>query len=123
MERLCVVIYEASETGKKTLHDVLAAYAIEKNVEVTIKWLKPSAKETEIASACVEAQVAFVSAGETERATLVGRVLYRVNPTCALVYFGENIPEGKQALVSYFSNLFPARPVLYLDRPGQQELF
>ena len=123
MERLCVVIYETSETGKKTLHDVLAAYAIEKNVEVTIKWLKPSAKETEIASACVEAQMAFVSAGETERATLIGRVLYRVNPTCALIYFGENIPEGKQVLVSYFSNLFPARPVLYLDRPGQQEYF
>ena len=57
MERLCLVIYETSETGKKALHDSLVAYSIAENIELIIKWLKPSAKEDEIISACTEAQM------------------------------------------------------------------
>jgi len=123
MERLCLVIYETSDDGKKTLHDSLAAYSIAENVEIIIKWLKPSAKEKEILSACTEVQIAFVNAADTQRATQIGNLLYQVNPTCALIYYGNRVPQDVQNLVSYFSSLFPARPVLYLDCPTGQEIY
>ena len=37
MERLCLVIYETSETEKKALHDSLAAYSIAENVDNFLK--------------------------------------------------------------------------------------
>lgn len=123
MERLCVVIYETSESGKKTLHDVLAAYTITQDAEVTIKWLKSSAREDEILSACAEAQIAFVNAAETERAAQIGRLLYKANPDCPLIYYGHAVPGDIRELVSYFTSLFPARPVLYLDHPTDQDYY
>lgn len=123
MEQLCVVIYENSENERKIFHDVLAAYAISRNVEVTIRWLKPSVQEDEIASACVEAQTAFVNAAETERAVLIGRVLCRENPNCALIYYGRLVPQETKELVSYFSSLFPARPIRYLDQPSDRDYY
>ena len=123
MERLCLVIYETSDAGKKSLHDSLAAYSIAENVELIIKWLKPSAKETEIVSACAEAQIAFVNAADTQKATQIGGLLYQANPTCALTYYGDCVPQDVRELISYFSKLFPARPILYLDHPGERDFY
>lgn len=123
MERLCLVIYETSETGKKALHDSLAAYSIAKNVELIIKWLKPSAKEEEIVSACTEAQIAFVNATDIQKAEQIGNLLYQTNPTCALTYHGDCVPQDIQELISYFSKLFPARPILYLDSPRGNDFY
>ena len=85
MERLCLVIYETSETGKKALHDSLAAYSIAKNVELIIKWLKPSTKEEEIVSACTEAQIAFVLK-QAEDGTSVGEVCRKTGISEATFY-------------------------------------
>ena len=123
MERLCLVIYEISETGRKALHDSLAAYSIAENVELIIKWLKPSAKEEEIVSACTEVQIAFVNAGDTQKATKIGSLLYQTNPTCALTYYGDCVPQDGRELIAYFSRLFPARPILYLDSPGERDFY
>ncbi len=123
MEQLCFVIYETSEAGKKALHDSLTAYSFAENVEIVVNWLKPLAKEEEILSACTEAQIAFVSTADAPRAARIGSLLYRVNPSCALIYYGESVPQDIQNLISYFSSLFPARPVLYLDRPAKQEFY
>lgn len=123
MEQLCVLIYEASESEQRVLHDVLAAYSITRDTEIVIKWLKTSAKENEIISACTEAQLAFVNTLETERAIQIGKLLYQSNPGCALVYYGQAIPNELQKLAAYFISLFPARPVLYLDRPKRQDYY
>ena len=123
MDRLCVVIDEPREDRKKALHDALAAYAVSRDTEVEIRWIKPSAGEAEILSACAEAQAAFVSAGEPERAAWIGGLLYRSNPLCALVYCGGPLSGGARELTAYFSALFPARPALYLDCPGNRDYF
>ena len=123
MERFCVVVYETMEERKKTIHDVLATYAVKRNVEVVIRWLKPSVRDEEIRHACTEAQLAFVSAAEAERATLIGKLLYQVNPECALAYYGYEIPGDILELVEYFTRLFPARPVLYLNQPGYRDYY
>lgn len=120
IERICVVLYEMSQEGRKIFRDHLAAYAISNHLEIIIKWLLPTAKEAEIASACIEAQIAFVNAGDTARAAQIGRLVYQANPDCALVYYGHCLPQDVQELVAYFSRLFPARPVLYLDQPTRQ---
>jgi len=121
MERLCVVVYETSEDGKKALHNALAAYAIASNMEVIIKWLKPTAREKEITAACAETQIAFLSTEETEQAVWIGKLLYRTNPDCALIYYGRVVPRTVQESFAYFGRLFPARPILYLDRPTDQD--
>lgn len=123
MERFCVVVYETMEERKKTIHDVLAAYAVKQNVEVVIQWLKPSARDEEIRHACTEAQLAFVSTATSERAAVIGKLLYQANPECALVYYGYEIPDDIRKTVEYFTRLFPARPVLYLNQPGYQEYY
>ncbi len=123
MERFCVVVYETMEERKKTIHDVLAAYAVKQNVEVQIRWLKPSAGDEEIRRACVEAQLAFVSTAAAERAAAIGKLLYQENPACALAYYGYEIPGNIQETVEYFMRLFPARPILYLNRPGYREYY
>ena len=123
MERFCVVVYETMEERKKTLHDALAAYAVKRNVEVVIRWLKPSARDEEIRHACTEAQLAFVSTAEAERAALIGKLLYQANPAGALAYYGYEIPSDIRETVEYFTRLFPARPVLYLNQPGYREYY
>ena len=123
MERLCLVIYETSETEKKALHDSLAAYSIAENVELIIKWLKPSAKEKEIVSACTEAQIAFVNASDIQKAEQIGSLLYQTSPTCALTYYGYSVPQDVRELIAYFSKLFPARPILYLDSPREEDFY
>ncbi len=123
MERLCLVIYETSDAGKKALHDSLAAYSIAENVELIIKWLKPSAKEEEIISACTEAQIAFVNAFDIQKAEQIGSLLYQANPTCALTYYGDCVPQDVRGLITYFSRLFPARPILYLDSPRERDFY
>ena len=123
MERLCLVIYETSASGKKVLHDSLAAFSIAENMELVIKWLKPSAKEGEIISACTEAQLAFVNAADIQKAEQIGNLLYQTNPTCALTYHGDCVPQDIQELISYFSKLFPARPILYLDSPRGNDFY
>ena len=123
MERLCLVIYETSETEKKSLHDSLAAYSIAENVELIIKWLKPSAKEKEIVSACTEAQIAFVNAFDIQKAEQIGSLLYQTSPACALTYYGYSVPQDVRGLITYFSKLFPARPILYLDSPREQDFY
>lgn len=123
MERLCLVIYETSETGKKALHDSLVAYSIAENIELIIKWLKPSAKEDEIISACTEAQIAFVNASDIQKAEQIGILLYQTSPTCALTYYGHSVPQDVRELIAYFSRLFPARPILYLDSPREKDFY
>ena len=123
MERLCLVIYETSETGKKALHDSLVAYSIAENIELIIKWLKPSAKEDEIISACTEAQIAFLNASDIQKAEQIGILLYQTSPTCALTYYGHSVPQDVRELIAYFSRLFPARPILYLDSPREKDFY
>ena len=123
MDRLYVLIYETAEDVKKTIHDALAAYTIARNSEVIIKWLKSPAKNDEILSACCEAQIALINAGEKERSVRIGRLLYQVNPVCPLVYYGCGLPQNAREIVSYFSSLFPARPILYLDQPTDREYY
>lgn len=123
MERLCVAAYEASDDGKKRLHDSLVAYAIFKNSEIIIKWLKTSAKDEEIVSAFTEAQMAFVNTADVQRASHIGNILYQVNPTCALTYYGDCSQQDIHSVISYFTKLFPSRPILYLDRPREQEFY
>lgn len=123
MEQLCVLIYETSEREQKVLHDVVAAYSITQSIEIVIKWLKASAKEDEIISAGTQAQIAFVSTLEPGRAVQIGGLLYQSNPGCALIYYGQAIPAEVQELAAYFIRLFPARPVLYLDRPKGQDYY
>lgn len=123
MERLCLVIYEPSARGKKMLHDSLAAFSIAENMELIIKWLKPSAKEGEIISACTEAQFAFVNAADIQKAEQMGKLLYQTNPTCALTYYGDCVPQDIRELISYFSKLIPTRPILYLDSPRGQDFY
>ena len=93
IERICVVLYEMSPEGRKIFRAPLAAYAISNHLEIIIKWLLPTAKEAEIASACIEAQIAFVNAGDTARAAQIGRLVYQANPDCALVYYGHCLPQ------------------------------
>lgn len=123
MERLCLVIYETSATGKKVLHDSLAAFSIAENMELVIKWLKPSAKDEEIVSACAEVQVAFVNATDVQKAEQIGNLLYQTNPACALTYYGDCVPQDIRELIAYFSKLFPSRPILYLESPGEQDFY
>jgi len=99
----------------------LAAYAIASNMEIIIKWLKPAAREREIAAACAETRIAFLSTEETEQAVWIGKLLCQTNPDCALIYYGRVVPRTVQESFTYFSGLFPARPILYLDRPADQD--
>ena len=123
MEPLCVVVDAQSEDGKRLFHDVLAAYSIGQNIEITIKWLKAAVTEDEVRSACTDAQIAFVNASDPVRATMIGNAVCVQNSHCALVYYDFSLPEGTQALVQYFSRLIPARPIRYLLQPTRSECY
>lgn len=120
MERMCVLIYEMADQTKKLLHEVLVAYAVRQNVEVEIKWLKHQPAREHIAAACAEAGVAFVSMGDVQTAVRIGQILHQVNPDCALVYYGDQLPENVPDAVRYFSELLPAGPIRYLSRPTRE---
>ena len=123
MERLCILIDTSSETERRAIHDALTAYAIASDTEVFIKWVGPTARKEEIASAALEAQIAYLSAAEIERAERLGRILYKGNPECALVYYSFSTPQEADQLTAYFSRLFPARPVSYLYRPTRKDFY
>ena len=120
---LCVLIYETSETTRKKLHDVLVGFAVSRNTEVRIDWIRPNATETEIAAACADEHVAFVNAVQAERATEIGRCIYEQNPECALVYYGAPETDDAERLIAYFRKLFPSRPVAYCREPDAKTLF
>lgn len=121
MERLCAVIYETSEAGRKTLHDVLVAYAIGQNVEVVIRWLKAPAEEEAVRAVADEAQLALVNGADGAEAARIGLLLRRFNRACSLIYYGDGAREDVPQTVDYFSALIPAAPIRYLHRPSPAE--
>lgn len=121
MDRLCVMLFETSDSIKKMLREVLVAYAVRQNVEVVIQWLKLPLTEDAIRGACVEAQLAFVSAEDADRAILIGRLLYRTNPECRLVYYGGAVPQETANTVRYFADLIPSGPIRYLHQPSRRD--
>ena len=123
MEQLCVAVYEPSEERKKALHQALVAYAVAVGTEIVIRWIKPSAQDEELRAAGTDAQAAFVSTEDADRAVEIGRSFCRANPDCALVYCGCAAPDGVPELKEHFIRLFPARPVRYLDLPGEKEYY
>lgn len=122
MDRLCVMIYEPSDSEKKIFRDVLVAHAVGQNAEVEIKWLKPTAEDHSICEACAEAQIAFVNAAEPQQAVRIGGLLHRRNPDCELVYYANSVPQSVLDTVRYFSRLVPSRPARYLYQPSCQDL-
>lgn len=123
MERFCVVVFETIEERKKTIHDILAAYAVKWDTEVVIQWLKPWAKDEEILRVCTQAQLAFVSTAPAEHGIRMGKLLYQANPWCALVYYGHELSGSAREAADYFTSLFPARPVMYLNQPGPADYY
>lgn len=121
MDRLCVMIYETVDAVKKALREVLVAYAVQQNVEVVIQWLKVPLTQDAVCEACAQAQLAFVSAEESETAILIGSLLHQTNLQCRLVYYGRAVPQEAEQLVRYFSALFPSRPIRYLHQPSGQD--
>lgn len=121
MERLCVLVYETSEAVKETLRELLVAYAIGQDVEVIIKWLKQPILPKAVQEATAEAQIALVNADIPEVAVAIGRQVYAFVPDCSLIYYGSKAQKTVDAATSYFSSLYPARPVRYLDRPNRQQ--
>lgn len=120
MEQLCVMVYETADSIKKMLHDVLVAYAVRMDFEVVIRWLKTPLTDEGVCNACADAQLAFVNADEADKATQVGNCLYRTNPECKPVFYGNTVPQEAADIVRYFSDLMPSRPIRYLYRPSLQ---
>lgn len=118
MDRLCVVIYETSDSIRKTLHDVLVAHAIRQDAEVIIQWLKTPLAEKAICNACVEAQLAFVNAEDADKALLIGGLLHQTNPECRLVFYANAVPQEIADTVRYFAGLMPSRPIRFLHQPS-----
>lgn len=113
-KQLNVLIYETAEPTKKKLHDVLVSYAIARNTEVRIDWIRPDTAPEALAKASVREHIAFVNASEGEAAAKIGKCLYDNNPDCALIYYGDPAEEEADRLISYFRQLFPARPVEFI---------
>lgn len=121
MDRFCVAIYEPEEQVRKTLHELLVAYAIQQNTEVVIHWLKGAAEEKDLADACTQAQLALISAADGALAAQLGILLHRINGACGLIYYGDGARQDVAATVDYFSRLIPAAPIRYLHRPTAQD--
>ena len=49
--QLNVLIYETAEPVKKKLHDVLVSYAIARNTEIKIDWIRPDTAPEALAKA------------------------------------------------------------------------
>lgn len=121
MERLCVLVYEPSETTKKTLRELLVAYAVSQDVEVMINWLKQPILPQAVTEAAAEAQIAFVNADDPELAASIGKQVYGTVPDCLLIHYSSRTPKTVASATAFFSSLYPARPVRYLDRPDRQQ--
>ncbi len=123
MNQFCVLIFEPSEEIREKFHKLLVTYAISCNTEVLIKWVNADANEDAIMSAGVEAQVAFVNTADQEHACSVGEMVYKVNSNCALIYYSFDTLDNYTELVKYFSNMFPSRPIMYLDKPTNKVFY
>ena len=64
-----------------------------------------------------------MNASDIQKAEQIGILLYQTSPTCALTYYGHSVPQDVRELIAYFSRLFPARPILYLDSPREKDFY
>ncbi len=123
MERFGVLIYEPSEEKRKRFHKLFVSYAISANIEVLIKWVHPNAEEKAVFTAGIESQAAFINTSDGECAYSIGKIIYRANHNCALIYYGFETPDGTAELIKYFRGMLPSRPVMYLDKPDDKVLY
>ena len=118
-----ILIYETDETNKKLLHDVLVSFAVARDTEIGIKWIKPEATDKQIAEISAEAHAAFLHTADFEKALSIGRSVCENNDECALVYYGSLPAEQMDELVECFKKMFPSRPIGFMPELSDTEVY
>lgn len=110
----------AGPEDRRLIHDAAAAVSVADSVEITVGWLAPGVSASVFLEATGAAHAALFSTGDRAAAARYGQALARVNPGCALAFYGA--PAAPPETEAFFTGLFPARPCAFLRSPALGDL-
>lgn len=115
VDQLNFLIYEPNPAAQQVLRRVLMQFAMAQDVDIQMDWIREPARLVHLPKLAPEAHFALLDADDLPYSLKAGQSILEANPQCAIVYYGSRTAD--------LSEYFPSRPVRYLDRPEQEELW